>query len=198
MIKEQKVTLDYSAWRAELKGVKTKFPMRYPETQGEIIQPQYAIEVLHEVTKGNAIITTGVGQHQMFAAQWCVMRTRLRLLVATFDFLGGAWFEPECSMEFFLFSARAPVSGDGQAPVETRGCGRQSAGVAISRRVLLQPHLYNSPSPLLTGTRSPSRATGPRPVGWGPWASDSRPPSVRRWHDPTRSWWTLTATVPSS
>jgi acetolactate synthase-1/2/3 large subunit len=70
MIKEQKVTLDYSAWRAELKGVKTKFPMRYPETQGEIIQPQYAIEVLHEVTKGNAIITTGVGQHQMFAAQW--------------------------------------------------------------------------------------------------------------------------------
>jgi len=70
MLQEQQVSLDYSAWRAELKGVKTEFPMRYPEAQGEIIQPQHAIELLHEVTKGKAIITTGVGQHQMFAAQW--------------------------------------------------------------------------------------------------------------------------------
>lgn len=32
--------------------------------------PLIARQVLHEVTKGEAIISTGVGQHQMFAAQW--------------------------------------------------------------------------------------------------------------------------------
>ena len=36
----------------------------------DAIQPQYAIELLYELTKGEAIITTGVGQHQMWAAQF--------------------------------------------------------------------------------------------------------------------------------
>jgi acetolactate synthase-1/2/3 large subunit len=35
-----------------------------------VIQPQYAIELLWEMTKGDAIITTGVGQHQMWAGQY--------------------------------------------------------------------------------------------------------------------------------
>lgn len=70
MLKEQKVKLDYTKWRDELNGVRTKFPMQYPPHVGEVIQPQHAIEVLHQVTGGKAIISTGVGQHQMFAAQW--------------------------------------------------------------------------------------------------------------------------------
>jgi acetolactate synthase-1/2/3 large subunit len=36
----------------------------------EVILPQYAIELLYELTGGEAIITTGVGQHQMWAGQW--------------------------------------------------------------------------------------------------------------------------------
>jgi len=36
----------------------------------EIIMPQHAIELLSELTKGEAIITTGVGQHQMWAGQY--------------------------------------------------------------------------------------------------------------------------------
>src|SRR5678809_1718857 len=37
--------------------------------ESEVILPQMAIELLYELTKGEAIITTGVGQHQMWAAQ---------------------------------------------------------------------------------------------------------------------------------
>lgn len=70
IIRSQKVKLDFTAWQKELAGVKEEFPMSYPTPPGELIQPQHAIQVLHEVTGGKAIITTGVGQHQMFAAQW--------------------------------------------------------------------------------------------------------------------------------
>ena len=36
----------------------------------EVILPQMAIEMLYELTKGEALITTGVGQHQMWSAQF--------------------------------------------------------------------------------------------------------------------------------
>uniref|UniRef100_A0A0D6QSA7 Acetolactate synthase n=1 Tax=Araucaria cunninghamii TaxID=56994 RepID=A0A0D6QSA7_ARACU len=60
---------DFHAWREELKEQKTKWPMTYPKLKNAI-SPQHAIQVLYELTNGNAIISTGVGQHQMWAAQW--------------------------------------------------------------------------------------------------------------------------------
>ncbi|KAK8510380.1 hypothetical protein V6N13_100406 [Hibiscus sabdariffa] len=63
------LNLDYSDWRQELNELKLKFPLSY-KTFGEAIPPQYAIQVLDELTGGNAIISTGVGQHQMWAAQF--------------------------------------------------------------------------------------------------------------------------------
>src|SRR4029077_20562417 len=41
---------------------------------GELIQPYYVIEEINRVTKGEAIISTGVGQHQMWSAQYCDFR----------------------------------------------------------------------------------------------------------------------------
>nr|XP_043614507.1 acetolactate synthase 1, chloroplastic [Erigeron canadensis] len=61
--------LDFSAWRAELDEQKVNHPLSF-KTFGEAIPPQYAIQVLDELTGGNAIISTGVGQHQMWAAQF--------------------------------------------------------------------------------------------------------------------------------
>ncbi|MQL96221.1 hypothetical protein Taro_028888 [Colocasia esculenta] len=61
--------LDFSAWREELNEQKGKFPLSF-KTFGDEIPPQYAIKVLDELTNGEAIIATGVGQHQMWAAQW--------------------------------------------------------------------------------------------------------------------------------
>ncbi|KAL7099289.1 hypothetical protein ACP275_09G074200 [Erythranthe tilingii] len=64
-----KISLDFSAWRRELKEQKTNFPLTF-KTFGDAIPPQYAIQVLDELTGGNAIISTGVGQHQMWSAQF--------------------------------------------------------------------------------------------------------------------------------
>ena len=59
----------WAGWRAELAAKRAEFPMRYPQRDDAIV-PQHAIQVLGEETQGEAIITTGVGQHQMWAAQW--------------------------------------------------------------------------------------------------------------------------------
>uniref|UniRef100_A0A1D1Y2Y2 Acetolactate synthase n=1 Tax=Anthurium amnicola TaxID=1678845 RepID=A0A1D1Y2Y2_9ARAE len=61
--------LDFSSWREELDEQKGKFPLSF-KTLGDEIPPQYAIQLLDELTNGEAIIATGVGQHQMWAAQW--------------------------------------------------------------------------------------------------------------------------------
>ena len=60
---------NYGEWRAQIEKWKKDSPMTYEEEPG-CIAPQYVIEKLYEITKGDAIITTGVGQHQMWAAQW--------------------------------------------------------------------------------------------------------------------------------
>ncbi|KAL2934395.1 ALS SURA: Acetolactate synthase 1 chloroplastic [Bienertia sinuspersici] len=64
-----KLNLDYSSWREELGEQKKNFPLSF-KTFGDAIPPQYAIQTLDELTDGNAIISTGVGQHQMWAAQF--------------------------------------------------------------------------------------------------------------------------------
>jgi acetolactate synthase I/II/III large subunit len=60
---------DFSTWQKELDQQKKEFPLGF-KTFEEEIPPQYAIQVLDELTKGEAIIATGVGQHQMWAAQY--------------------------------------------------------------------------------------------------------------------------------
>jgi len=60
---------NYGEWRDQITKWKKDSPMTYEEEPGTIA-PQYVIEMLYEITKGDAIITTGVGQHQMWAAQW--------------------------------------------------------------------------------------------------------------------------------
>ena len=61
-----------SKWNATIEGWKKEYPFSYDKT-GHITQ-QEAIETLYDVTKGDAIITTGVGQHQMWAAQFFKFR----------------------------------------------------------------------------------------------------------------------------
>ena len=59
---------DTKAWRAQIAKWKKEHPFAYEKSKH--IAPQEAVQVLYELTKGEAIITTGVGQHQMWAAQF--------------------------------------------------------------------------------------------------------------------------------
>jgi acetolactate synthase-1/2/3 large subunit len=55
-------------WLNQIEKWKSTAPLRYE--QKDVIKPQYVIEKLYELTKGKAIITTEVGQNQMWAAQY--------------------------------------------------------------------------------------------------------------------------------
>ena len=57
------------AWFEEIAAWKEKHPLRY-DTEADVVKPQYVIEELCRQTKGAATIVTGVGQHQMWAAQF--------------------------------------------------------------------------------------------------------------------------------
>ncbi len=62
---------DRGGWLERIEGWKKKYPFSYKnDPNGDFILAQEAIRILFELTGGEAIITTGVGQHQMWAAQF--------------------------------------------------------------------------------------------------------------------------------
>jgi acetolactate synthase I/II/III large subunit len=86
MIRKRPIRRKFPAWHKQVADWKAKGPLRYRLTEevlksqhmrdhmggksDEVILPQMVIELLYELTGGDAIITTGVGQHQMWAGQY--------------------------------------------------------------------------------------------------------------------------------
>ncbi|UFJ39206.1 biosynthetic-type acetolactate synthase large subunit [Brevibacillus humidisoli] len=72
---------DTTDWLAQIKSWQQAHPYQYKKTDGEL-KPQEVIEMLYETTNGEAIVTTDVGQHQMWVAQYYKFK-RTRSLVSS-------------------------------------------------------------------------------------------------------------------
>ena len=66
-------TGDFARWHAEIANLKSTYALDY-DRESPLIQPQYVLETMNRITRGDAIVSTGVGQHQMWAAQYCDFR----------------------------------------------------------------------------------------------------------------------------
>jgi acetolactate synthase I/II/III large subunit len=98
MIRQRAIQKRFTAWQAQIEKWKKKAPFAYRVTDEvlksqhmkehiggmaeQVILPQMAVEMLWELTKGEAILTTGVGQHQMWAAQYYPCRHPRQLLTS--------------------------------------------------------------------------------------------------------------------
>jgi acetolactate synthase-1/2/3 large subunit len=60
---------DFSAWHRHCEALRKTHAMNY-DRNSDLIQPYYVIEEINRLTRGEAVISTGVGQHQMWAAQY--------------------------------------------------------------------------------------------------------------------------------
>jgi acetolactate synthase I/II/III large subunit len=65
---------DWSQWHRHCDELRATYAMNY-DRASELIQPYYVIEEINRLTNGEAIISTGVGQHQMWAAQYFDFRS---------------------------------------------------------------------------------------------------------------------------
>jgi acetolactate synthase-1/2/3 large subunit len=62
---------DRSGWRSTLSGWQEKYPLTYEQSEpGEALKPQFVLERLRQGTPDDTIVASGVGQHQMWTAQW--------------------------------------------------------------------------------------------------------------------------------
>jgi acetolactate synthase-1/2/3 large subunit len=57
-------------WWSRIRVWQERHPLRYEDSKDSEIKPQYMIQALYEATGGDAIVTSDVGQHQMWAAQY--------------------------------------------------------------------------------------------------------------------------------
>ena len=71
--------LSHKEWIEHILALKEKYPLKYNQ---EILTGPYILEKLYEITNGDAIITTEVGQHQMWAAQYFKYKAPRKLLTS--------------------------------------------------------------------------------------------------------------------
>jgi acetolactate synthase-1/2/3 large subunit len=64
---------DTKEWLSQIARWRKQYPLKYPKQGG--LRAQHVLDRLNELTRGEAILTTDVGQHQMWAAQFCLARS---------------------------------------------------------------------------------------------------------------------------
>ena len=69
--------VNHDEWLAHIDRMKDMYPLRYDK---DVLSGPYVIEKLYEVTDGDAVISTDVGQHQMWTAQYYKFKQPRQLL----------------------------------------------------------------------------------------------------------------------
>ncbi|MFA5206752.1 MAG: biosynthetic-type acetolactate synthase large subunit [Lentisphaeria bacterium] len=132
---------DYAAWHRQIAEWKRNFPLAYKKTK--LIQPQYVVETLYELTQGQAIIVPGVGQHQMWAAQYYQFERPRQFL--TSGGLGSMGFGTPAAMGAKLACPEALVvniDGDGSFQMNIQELGTIHAeGIGVKMIILNNQHL---------------------------------------------------------
>jgi len=106
---------DYSSWHAHCADLKRVYAMNY-DRASDLIQPYYVIEEINRLTRGEAIIATGVGQHQMWAAQYFDFREpRLWLTSGSMGTMGFGL--PAAIGAQFAHPGRLVIDIDGDASI---------------------------------------------------------------------------------
>ncbi len=106
---------DWSKWHAHCAELKRVHAMNY-DRGSALIQPYYVIEEINRLTHGEAIISTGVGQHQMWAAQYFDFKSpRLWLTSGSMGTMGFGL--PAAIGAQFAHPARLVVDIDGDASI---------------------------------------------------------------------------------
>lgn len=98
LVRARPIRKKFTAWHQQIATWKEKAPLSYRVTEevlrsqhvhdfmsgdaSQVILPQMAIEMLYELTKGEAILTTGVGQHQMWTGQYYKFKFPRQLLTS--------------------------------------------------------------------------------------------------------------------
>lgn len=140
-LNREPVRKDYSAWHKQIAAWKKAHPFHY--VRDGRLKPQYVIEKLRELTKGEAIIVPGVGQHQMWAAQFYPVKYPRQFL--TSGGLGSMGFGLPAAMGAkvaFPNKTVVNIDGDGSFQMNIQELGTLSTeNIGVKMIILNNQHL---------------------------------------------------------
>ena len=140
-LNKEPVRKDYTAWHAQIAEWKKAHPLTY-KRDGKL-KPQFVIEKLRELTNGDAIIVPGVGQHQMWAAQFYPFKFPRQLL--TSGGLGSMGFGLPAAMGAkvaFPEKTVVNIDGDGSFQMNIQELGTLSSeNIGVKMIILNNQHL---------------------------------------------------------
>ena len=84
-LNEKAPKVSYDEWLKQIKKWKKEYSLTYRKTEDNILIPQEILSEIDKITKGNVIVATDVGQHQMWAAQYLTFNNPYSILTS-----GGA------------------------------------------------------------------------------------------------------------
>lgn len=129
----------HEAWNASLTEMRAAYPLSYVKN-GPTIKPQWVVEKIHELSNGEAIIATEVGQNQMWAAQFFTYRKPRTLLTSGGLGTMGYGFPAAIGAQFaFPDKLVVDIAGDGSIQMNI-----QELATAVSYNVPVKIVILNN------------------------------------------------------